>query len=432
MGVEWLRPSALGALVLLAIPVAIHLVARTPVERVIVPSLRVIERDVVRLRRRRHLRDPWLLAVRLYIVAAAVVAAAGPLVTTPARTAAWARRTSRAIVVDRGLPESARDPVAAIVAAEADGVMVAERFAADPVDAAVPLALAWLAHQAPARREIVFVGDGASLPATAVVAAIPAGTGIRVRAVDGVAERSAPRHWLGSDPAGRLRGRRVVTTRAGDDARGTSVDEDPPPLPVTVRASGRDQPLLDAVWDGVVAEGTFLRPPATWLELDIEWTTALASPGRATTPLAPADRAALWPLVRALAGGEPSPAQIAPWTSLASEVAAARQGAAIAIRVARPAEPVHAATVLRAVLLVAAGDADLPRRARQADEPARRAVERPAGDVPDDAPRTAGSSDARWLWAAALLGMVTEHALRRRRQARSTGPDVAATGGAAP
>ncbi len=182
-----------------------------------------------------------------------------------------------------------------------------------------------------------------------------------------------------------------------------------------------------------MAEGTFLRPPATWLELEIEWTTAIDPPGRATAALTPADRAALWPLARALAGGgETARAQPQPWTSLAAEIAAARQGSAIVIRVARPAEPVHAAMVLHAVLLVAAGDAGLPRHARQADEQARRAIERPAGDVPDDATRWAASSDARWFWAAALLGMLAEHALRRRRQSRSAGRDVAATTEAAP
>ena len=301
MGVEWLRPSALGGLVLLAVPVAIHLFARTPVERVVVPSLRLIERRVVRLRRRRHLRDPWLLAVRLLVVAAAVVAAAGPLVTTPARAAAWARRTSRAIVVDRGLTASARDAVAGIVAAEEASSTVAERFDADPVDAAVPLALAWLARQAPAQREIVFVGDGASLPAPGPLRQFPRPPASGCVPVDDVTELSAPRHWLGGDLAGRLRSRRVVPTRIGEEARDTTAAEDPPALPVTVRASPGDEPLLDAVWDGVVAEGTFLRPPATWLELEVEWVTGVDPPGRATTGLTPADRVALWPLARALA-----------------------------------------------------------------------------------------------------------------------------------
>ncbi len=229
-----------------------------------------------------------------------------------------------------------------------------------------------------------------------------------------------------------MRSRRVVPTRIGEEARDTTAAEDPPALPVTVRASPGDEPLLDAVWDGVVAEGTFLRPPATWLELDVEWVTGVDPPGRATTGLTPADCVALWPLARALAGGEPSRAQTEPWTSLTPEITAARQGGAIAIRVARPAEPVHAATVLRAVLLVAAGDADLPRRARHADERARRAIERPAGAVPDDATRWAAASDARWMWAAALLGMLAEHALRRRHHRRSAGRDVAATPEAAP
>ena len=153
MGVEWLRPAVLGGLALLAIPLAIHLATNIPVRRVVVPSLRLVDRRWPRARRRRHLRDPWLLALRLFIVAAAVVAGAGPLITTPGRETAWARRTARAVVVDRGLPESARGAVAAVTAAERSTATVAETFGSIRSTAALsPLALAWLSRQAPARR----------------------------------------------------------------------------------------------------------------------------------------------------------------------------------------------------------------------------------------------------------------------------------------
>jgi hypothetical protein len=414
MGVEWLWPAALGGLGLLAVPIAVHLFARTPVVRVVVPSLRLIAPRVARRRRRRHLRDPWLLALRLFIVAAAVIASAGPLVTTPAREALWARRTARAVVVDRGLPESALGAVGALIAAESSSATVAETFGAAPVDGRVPLALAWLARQGPAQREIVFVGDDASLPGPEAVAAIPAGTGIRVRTVDNPVPPE-PRLWIGGDRDGRLRGRRLVTTLVGDQVAGTAADEAPPRLPVIVRSSAGDRRLLDAVWEGVAAEGSFLRPVATWLGLEIVWTTALAQPDAATTALTRADRAALWPLAGRLAGGEPSRVDTPPWTNLAPEVAAARRGDTIVVRVTRPAEPVHAAAVLRAALLVAAGDADLPRRARLAGTDVRTAIERPAAGVSPEATRFETARDGRWFWAVAVGLLLAEQWVRRRR-----------------
>ena len=85
MAIHWLTPAALAGLVLLAIPIAIHLVARTPVKRVVVPSLRLVDRQVPRLRRRRHPRDLALLALRLGALGAAAVASAGPLLVTGAQ-----------------------------------------------------------------------------------------------------------------------------------------------------------------------------------------------------------------------------------------------------------------------------------------------------------------------------------------------------------
>ena len=107
MSVWWLTPAALAGLALLAVPIAIHLFARTPVRRIVVPSLRPVAAQVPMLRRRRHLRDPWLLAVRLLTVAAAVAASAGPLLVTPAREAQWASRVARAVIVDGAVANGA-------------------------------------------------------------------------------------------------------------------------------------------------------------------------------------------------------------------------------------------------------------------------------------------------------------------------------------
>ena len=52
-----------------------------------------------------------------------------------------------------------------------------------------------------------------------------------------------------------------------------------PQLPVIVSAATpADSALVAAVWEGVVAEGVFLRPRETWQALEIEWDAARRRP----------------------------------------------------------------------------------------------------------------------------------------------------------
>ena len=66
----------------------------------------------------------------------------------------------------------------------------------------------------------------------------------------------------------------------------------------------------------------------------------------------------------------------APWSSLAPDVVAARRGAAIVVRVTKPAEASLAARLLRAAVAVAVGERETPRRRRAADDVAPGAFER--------------------------------------------------------
>ena len=191
MGIEWLSPAVLGGLVLVAIPIAIHLFARTPVTRVVVPSVRVIAQTTPRLRRRRRLRDPWLLAVRLVTVVAAVLASAGPLFVSRSREAAWARRTVRAIVVDGAVGAA---EASAAIADERAGALDAEVIVAQPVDDGLARAVGWLSRQPPALREVVVVGDAASTPGAAAIAAIPVDIGLRLHRVAAAARVDEDRH----------------------------------------------------------------------------------------------------------------------------------------------------------------------------------------------------------------------------------------------
>jgi hypothetical protein len=411
---EFLSPAMLLGLALVAVPIAIHLFARTPVTRIVVPSLRLLAARTPHLRRRRVLRDPWLLAVRAATVAAAVVAAAGPLVVTPWREARWAERTVRAIVVDGAVASPA---VAEAVAAARRGAQAAEVIAADPVDSGVTRGLAWLATQPPGRRELVFVGDRASVPAPSVVAGIPPEVGIRVRTI--ATDGGQPDHgrlWVGaagSEGGARLR----VVTSAGGAAAATlaSSTESVSTLPVSQRSADADRALVDAVWTGLLREGTFLRPAASWRSIDVEWFGSAGS-GDPVAALEAADRQVVWAAVPALAHLPPAPAPPAPWTTLAPAVAAARRGDAIVWRVGRTLDVPEIAVVLRAALAAAAGEVETPRRLHTALPGAATAIEREAVGVPAAATRQEAERDGRWLWLAALGGLAIEQWLRRRRE----------------
>ena len=268
MGIEWLSPAVLGGLVLVAVPIVIHLFARTPVTRVVVPSVRVIAQTTPRLRRRRRLLDPWLLAVRIVTVVAAVLASAGPLLVNRSREAGWARRTVRAIVVDGAVGAVEASPA---IADERAGALDAEVIVAEPVDGGLARAVGWLSRQPPAQREVVVIGDAASTPGAAATAAIPADIGLRLRRVATGARGDQGRVWLGATATGD--GERAVRLAETREANGASVfatePEAMPQLPViATAATPADSALIAAVWEGVVAEGVFLRRRDTWQALE--------------------------------------------------------------------------------------------------------------------------------------------------------------------
>ena len=422
MAIEWLASSVLFGLAVLAVPIAIHLFAQTPVRRVVVPSLRLVDPRVPRLRRRRRLRDRLLLAVRLTILTAAVLASAGPLIVSPARQARWAARTVRAIVVDNAVRGPAID---AAVAAEQVGATASSVIAADPVEGGIAASLAWLSSQPPARQEVVFVGDGASVPSAPVAARIPAAVGIRMHRVDDAGTDAEVRHWLGNDDDGVRRDLRLSRT-ASSEAPVTTAATTLPLLPVTLRAAEADRAVVEAVWEGIVAEGLFLRPAETWQPFEIEWAGAEVVAADSPGPLTAQDRLVLWPLAQVLVDGTPLPEVALPWIGVGPDVAAARDGDKIRLRVTRAAEPGRAATVLRAALAIAAGEQKPPRRMREVDAVTAAAVERPSGGAPDGATRFEGSRDGRWLWLLAVVGLIAEQALRRRQGAQTAAADGSA------
>ncbi len=90
MGLNLLAPLALLGTVLVAVPVVLHLIDRRRVPRVDFPPLRLLLAAQKRLKRRRRIRDPWLLAIRILVLLALILAYARPTVTYESTTRAGA------------------------------------------------------------------------------------------------------------------------------------------------------------------------------------------------------------------------------------------------------------------------------------------------------------------------------------------------------
>ena len=98
MSIAWINTTAFMGVALVALPIAIHLLVRQQTRMVEFPSLRFLSHTALAAFRRRAIQDALLLACRVAIISLAVLALAGPIVQTAARTAGHANRVSRAIV----------------------------------------------------------------------------------------------------------------------------------------------------------------------------------------------------------------------------------------------------------------------------------------------------------------------------------------------
>lgn len=78
MSFSFLAPAALGLGALVAIPILAHLTRQRPTDRVAFGAMLLVQRLVKRLRRRRTIKDPLLLLLRVLALLAVVLAAAGP------------------------------------------------------------------------------------------------------------------------------------------------------------------------------------------------------------------------------------------------------------------------------------------------------------------------------------------------------------------
>ena len=156
--IRFLVPWAAAGALLLAGPLLVHMLLRRHARHVLFPAAKFLAETRAAAVRLRHPSDITLLLVRLAIVAAAIAAAAHPLVMTPWRLAEWDARVIRAVVLDTsasvgGNPETARLADHELVAFRA------QRFDSADLRDGLARAAAWFAGAPPGRREVVIVSD---------------------------------------------------------------------------------------------------------------------------------------------------------------------------------------------------------------------------------------------------------------------------------
>ncbi len=98
---------ALGALV--ALPVLAHLARQTPRDRRAFGAMLLLERVVKRLRRRRRLKDPLLLLLRVLAILAAILAVAGPRLSYPGGVPEFGGSGRVVVIVDASMSMTLTD-----------------------------------------------------------------------------------------------------------------------------------------------------------------------------------------------------------------------------------------------------------------------------------------------------------------------------------
>lgn len=151
MSVVWLAPVGLFGVVFVALPIAVHLLARHQARQVPFPSLRFLQQTQLAALRRRNLEDVLLLVCRVLTIALAALALAGPIVHSATRSAAYAARLSRAVILTGPAPDDRARQL------QADAFQSAAFHRAELSDA-VSDALLWLDAQPASAREVVFAG----------------------------------------------------------------------------------------------------------------------------------------------------------------------------------------------------------------------------------------------------------------------------------
>jgi hypothetical protein len=356
MAVAWLNAAAFAGLALVALPIAIHLFVRQQTRTLPYPSLRFLRETALAAFRRQRIQDAALLACRIAIIAAAAAALAAPLLMTPSRTAGYAARVVRAVVL---VETGAVDPFPQL----ATGALRSARFQRAAAADALVEAVRWMEQQPPATRELVLAGVWRRGSLTAGdLAALPESIGIRFEPA-------------GAPPGEASRMTSVLTRRNGElvrvdravqfSADSTTISQAAVvPMPrdrIRIAAAASDQPLVAAAF-------------AAALDAGVPWTRD--------------DRR----VIVVWAGADVPDANGADVVHVPPPASPAQAASAIV----HALEP-RAATVIVEPELIPRGRLDEWSR-----QPATPAL---------DAPR-ADEGDRRWLWALALMLIAIEQWLR--------------------
>lgn len=448
--IAWLQPSALWGLGLLALPVAIHLLQRRHAARVLFPSTRFLQASRTAAIRLRPPSDLILLALRMSIAALAVLAAAQPLWLSPSRVAAWNGRTARVVVVDtsdsmtvaRAGGRTAADDAAAAAAAEETAGPIFQ-VAHHDLTEALRRARAWLATAPPARREIVVISDfqHGSLPASSIepiereigLRFIRVGGVERPALVDGIPLLQAPGVGGGTQRTYlSVEGTQLRLERGGPSDSASNASRSP-----GFRVLGANTETAERLITTLALAGTPAPDPAQPIAIVFTPTPAPAGASRRfdrwmIATLAPIERdPELARLAREIEGAAlPTSDQ---WTALLKDrrssplVRAAAVDRELVLQVTVPASSYFAAAVSRAALISRYGPVARPEHEVLSIPAATlSAWSRAPGPVKETAWRNSDSSDARWLWVAALVLLIAEQSMRSRTVARKDEARVAA------
>jgi Aerotolerance regulator N-terminal len=434
--VLWHAPATLFALAAIAAPLLIHILVQRRAERFPFPSLRFLQPTRLAAIRRHVLEDAALLAVRAAILAAAIVALAGPLIVTPQRRSAWSQRIVRAVVDDanEGLPRTPAD-AAAYLTREFTGSSLADT---------IRRAVAWLETSPPARRELAILSRFPIGSMTAAdLAVIPASIGIRLeRAGTLPAARTADGGKLLS--ADRTLARQVMLEGSRTSVRDSASTQESP-WAIEIVNPPAMQPAIDSAVAAVLDR-------RVWAPLPDRRATLVVAPGAdAQVPSGAGSIRTPWiadtvarlardrdlQLAASRIGGALADARFAgaPWLTIAISsdgrplLAAAEFANRLIVASGAPPADLVTPLLLRSLANAVGAVPDLQRNevVPIADEQLR-AWSRPA--APPDPPsasalRDDGDGDRRWLWLAALVLLATEAWMRTRAAAEEPREDPA-------
>jgi hypothetical protein len=435
---SWLNPAALFALAAIAAPILIHILVQRRAERFPFPTLRFLQPTRLAAIRRHLLDDPGLLAIRIGVLAAAVIALAGPLLITAARRRAWDNRLVRAIVIDVATttaPLSPRD--------DGPSATLQQRFEGPSLPDGIRRATLWLETTPPARREIVIASP---LPIGSItnadVAAVPGGIGIRFERTGRLPETRTLDGGQLLTPAGVRRRELTLTgdrTSARDVAAGDRLT-----WPIEIVAEAADRPALDAAAAAVLSQHVWMASPnrhARVVLIPARPTSGVAQAFRPpvvdgvsdavpiTTPwiadgvahiARDADlRAASRRVAAGLADGRfaSSPWQVLAVAGDGRPLAAAAESAD-RLLVASAAEAANLATpvLLRSIANSIAAVPDLQKaEVIPIADAVLKQWSRVPGPVVSPRIETVDRDDRRWWWMAVLCLLALEHWIRRAR-----------------